>query len=68
MGLSESAAEFFPDAAWQMQTKAADVPPRKRRINRGSLPGHLPRIHETVARTPSCGAIQPIEMDNRKET
>jgi hypothetical protein len=30
-------------------TQAADVPPRKRRINRGALPGHLPRIHETVA-------------------
>ncbi|WP_414642338.1 IS66 family transposase [Bradyrhizobium sp.] len=29
--------------------QAADVPPRKRRINRGALPAHLPRIHETVA-------------------
>jgi transposase len=31
------------------KTQAADVPPRKRRINRGALPAHLPRIHETVA-------------------
>jgi hypothetical protein len=29
--------------------QAADVPPRKRRINRGALPAHLPRLHETVA-------------------
>jgi transposase len=23
--------------------------PRKRRVNRGALPGHLPRVHETIA-------------------
>jgi transposase len=26
----------------------ADAAPRKRRINRGALPAHLPRVHETV--------------------
>jgi len=35
--------------ASEEKTQAADVPPRKRRINRGALPAHLPRIHETVA-------------------
>ena len=35
--------------ASEENTQAADVPPRKRRINRGALPAHLPRIHETVA-------------------
>jgi len=38
--------------------------PRKRRINRGALPAHLPRIHETVApastNCPCCQ--QPMHM------
>jgi transposase len=33
--------------------------PRKRRINRGALPAHLPRIHETVAPPdPNCPCCQ----------
>lgn len=35
--------------ASEEKRQAADVPPRKRRINRGALPVHLPRIHDTVA-------------------
>lgn len=31
------------------QTTQATAAPRKRRINRGALPAHLPRVHETVA-------------------
>ena len=34
--------------AIEEKTQAANAP-RKRRINRGALPAHLPRIHETVA-------------------
>ena len=34
--------------AIEEMTQAADAP-RKRRINRGALPAHLPHIHETVA-------------------
>jgi transposase len=34
------------------KTQVPDAP-RKRRINRGALPAHLPRIHETVAPTDS---------------
>src|SRR6516165_1712117 len=34
--------------AAEEKAKIADAP-RKRRINRGALPAHLPRIHETVA-------------------
>jgi hypothetical protein len=34
--------------AIEEQAQAADTR-RKRRINRGALPAHLPRIHETVA-------------------
>lgn len=30
------------------QTTQATAAPRKRRINRGALPAHLPRVHETV--------------------
>src|SRR5215468_6628974 len=35
--------------ASEENTQAADVPPRKPRINRGALPAHLPRIRQTVA-------------------
>jgi hypothetical protein len=35
--------------ASEEKTQAADVPPRKRRINRGALPANLLHIHETVA-------------------
>jgi transposase len=31
------------------QKRQATAAPRKRRINRGALPAHLPRVHETVA-------------------
>ena len=31
-----------------IEEKTATTAPRKRRINRGSLPAHLQRIHETV--------------------
>ena len=34
--------------AIEQKTQVADTP-RKRRINRGALPAHLPRIDETVA-------------------
>ena len=34
--------------AIEQKTQIADTP-RQRRINRGALPAHLPRIHETVA-------------------
>ena len=34
--------------AIEEKTQEPDVP-RKRRINRGALPAHLPRVHETVA-------------------
>jgi transposase len=34
--------------AIEQKTQVADTP-RKRRINRGALPAHLPRTHETVA-------------------
>jgi transposase len=34
--------------AIEEKSQAADAP-RKRRINRGALPAHLPRIHETAA-------------------
>ena len=36
------------EAIEQKRQVTADTP-RKRRINRGALPAHLPRIHETVA-------------------
>src|ERR1700736_2895159 len=36
------------EATEQKRQVTADTP-RKRRINRGALPAHLPRIHETVA-------------------
>ncbi len=35
--------------ASEEKRQAADVLPRKRRINHGALPAHLPRIHETIA-------------------
>ena len=34
--------------AIEEKAQTADAP-RKRRINRGALPAHLPRIHETIA-------------------
>ena len=50
-------------AAIEEKTQAAAAP-RKRRINRGALPAHLPRIHETVApastNCPCCQ--QPMHM------
>jgi transposase len=61
---SERLAELHPDQlnlaledieqtiakaeAIEEKSQAADAP-RKRRINRGALPAHLPRIHETAA-------------------
>ena len=49
--------------AIEEKTQAADAP-RKRRINRGALPVHLPRVHETVApadsNCPCCR--QPMHM------
>ena len=39
--------------ALEEKTRAAETP-RKRRTNRGALPAHLPRIHETVAADADC--------------
>jgi transposase len=44
--------------AIEEKRQAAEAP-RKRRINRGALPAHLPRIHETVApATTNCPCCQ----------
>ena len=49
--------------AIEEKTQEPDVP-RKRRINRGALPAHLPRVHETVApadsNCPCC--TQPMHV------
>lgn len=37
------------EAIEEKKAPAADPPREKRRINRGALPKHLPRIHETIA-------------------
>ena len=44
--------------ALEEKTRAAETP-RKRRTNRGALPAHLPRIHETVAADADCPCRKP---------
>jgi transposase len=56
--------------AIEEKTQGSDTP-RKRRINRGALPAHLPRIHETVApadsNCPCCRAPMHVIGEETSE-
>jgi transposase len=58
LALEDTEQTIAKAEAIEEKRQAAEAP-RKRRINRGALPAHLPRIHETVApATTNCPCCQ----------